>query len=116
MSYEKTALVNRMAGQLGIVAKHLSHAAGAAQGVIETATQIDPETGGSATVFLCDELGLCRNVQAIGNYVGKLMWEQFNQENAEAKDHGYSEAVKLVSLGIDSPYIMHASVKRHRSR
>jgi hypothetical protein len=116
MSYEKAPLVNRMARQLGIVAKHLSRAAGASRGVIETATQISPELGADARVFLCDELGLCRNVQAIGNYVGELMWDQYDQEKKEAEDHGYSEAVQLVALGVDHPYFMHAAPQRHRPR
>ena len=90
MSYERV-LVNRWAGEMNTAAMHLAHAVGAGNRAAETAGQICPDMGAQSQRFFA-EMGLMPKVGAIGNYIGKFMYDVYDWEVEQAIDYGYQDA------------------------
>jgi len=93
MSYERVK-VNRWAREMNNTALHLAHVVGASNRAIETAKTISPEMGLENERFFT-EMALMPKIGAIGSYIGRFMYDVYDDEVQAAIDHGYRDAAKI---------------------
>lgn len=89
MSYERQAKLGKMAWEMNTAAKHIANAEGAARRAIETAGTVSPELADETRRFFAQNVGLMRDVAAIGNYIGQVMYDQYDMEMGHAISSGY---------------------------
>jgi hypothetical protein len=99
MSYERQMKLNKMARELNVAARHVAHGVGAGNKAIETAETISPALAEQTKRFFVENLGLRRDVMAIGSYIGQVMWPQFDEEMDDAVQYGYEDASRYPGGG-----------------